>query len=847
MKARLLVFLASISAIAGAGFADGPHWASQDQFGAFALVVASDAPASDRDAAELVQRYWEKVTGHRPEIVSGAHAGPAIWVGAAAVPEGAWPEGVDPTAFGGQEIYLKTLHEDGVPKLIVAGGPRNGTFYAALQFVEDGLGVRWLTPYVTHIPETSAFLPALEHRHGPVFEYRAAGCYGWDEDREAVNYFARVQRWLHGPSFRCHTFYNYVPPEVYFEDHPEYYSLVDGRRVAPTYDWRDHRNHRLNPGQQAQICMTHPEVLDIIYARIEADIAANPAETVHHISQMDWDNWCECDTCAEIDEREGTPMGSVLWGLNQLAERLVEDHPGHYIETLAYTYTRKAPEHLRPHENVVIKLCSIECDFSKPFDDPESPTNRLFAEDVYAWSEIAARLHVWDYLTSFHDFRVAMPNFHVIQPNFQFLAENKVKGIFPLTGYDQAAEFVPLRSYLISKLMWNPYADADAIMAEFIELYYREAAPFVVRYIEMLAQRQQADGGSMLSCFDTGDWYDFETVGKARALFEEAYEAVESEEIRERLETVELTVERAAFMCPPRITIADGRITIERPPSLDLDDYLALLRRHGMKTIMDYAPVEWWLEYIHYERPPRHAESALETIENDRYLMWIAPELHGSVLRWFDKKHDVEMLRGYERYGHAGGTWQDWVNTPGALELPPARVYEVVAKGDHSITLRAPLASGGAIERTLTLAPGSDEVEIALAFINETEEPLRADIKVHPEFFTQGVTPPDIWGKRDGQWVELTRNIRKELTAHGNIIDAAHYTRLAAWLPDGGIALHCRWDPDGVANLLYFYNVNERSQHVNLELLPGRDLVPPGERVVIRGAYGVSAKRPEQM
>jgi hypothetical protein len=840
--------MASMVALTGmaAGAAE-EAWVTQDQYPSFTVVVAPEAPAMDTLAATELQRYWEEVTGHRPEIVTTPQTGPAVWVGAAAVPENAWPEGVDPKAFGPQEIYLKTLELDGTPKLIVAGGPQNGTLYAAYQFIEDALGVRWLAPGVTHIPAAPESIAAIDHRYEPNFEFRWSTYFSRIDDQEALHYYRQVHRWLAGPGFSCHTFYGYVPPEKYFKDHPEYFSLVDGKRIAPTYDWHNHLNHRDHPGEQGQICMTHPEVLDIIYQKIVEEIAANPGNTVHHVSQMDWGNWCECPNCSAIDEQEESQMGSVLWGLNQIADRLANEHPEHRIETLAYTYTRKPPKNLTPRDNVIIKLCSIECDFSRPFDSPKSVANRGFASDIEIWSKIAPRLHVWDYLTNFTNFQSPVPNFHVIQPNMQFLAAHKVKGMFPQGAYDAAAEFAPLRAYLLSKTMWNINLDFDAVMNEWIDLYYQEVAPHVKQYIELLSERQQANGGQFMGCFDVGDWYDYATVERARALFDEAFAAVQSDEIRTRLNVLNATVEYAAFKCPPRLTITDSHITAERPPSLDVDEYLAMLRSHGMKTIMDFSPVELWLESITGTRPARYAESTLEKLENDRYLVWVAPGLQGSVLRWRDKKHGIELLRGYECYGIGGCTWQDWVNTPGIPEHPPADAYTVIAKDAASLTIRAELPSGAALERTMTLAPGSDELMVELAFINESDKPLRSNAKVHPEFFTQGTARPEIWAEKDGKWEMLNINAPEGSPAHGAIVEAGDYERLACWLPEAKFSLYTRWDADGVANLLYFFDVAESREQVNLELLPANTEIAPGERTTLRAAYGVSSKKPKRL
>lgn len=42
------------------------------------------------------------------------------------------------------------------------------------------------------------------------------------------------------------------------------------------------------------------------------------------------------------------------------------------IDTLAYQYTRPAPKKTVPRSNVIIRLCSIECNFALPFSDPSN-------------------------------------------------------------------------------------------------------------------------------------------------------------------------------------------------------------------------------------------------------------------------------------------------------------------------------------------------------------------------------------------------------------------------------------------------------------------------------------------
>ncbi len=57
------------------------------------------------------------------------------------------------------------------------------------------------------------------------------------------------------------------------------------------------------------------------------------------------------------------------------------------------------------------------------------------------------------------------PDLDAIGPNMRFYADHKVKGVFAEGCYQVrggSGEFAELRTYLLSKLMWNPNLDAQA-------------------------------------------------------------------------------------------------------------------------------------------------------------------------------------------------------------------------------------------------------------------------------------------------------------------------------------------------------------------------------------------------
>ena len=157
------------------------------------------------------------------------------------------------------------------------------------------------------------------------------------------------------------------------------------------------------------------------------------------------------------------------------------------IDTLAYTYSRKAPSRVRPEANVIVRLCTFECCFSHALDDAGCPRNRELAEDLAAWSGICGRIYIWDYTTNYAYTLGIFPDFSTLQRNMQFFHRQGVRGVYEEGNYyvDRCdTEFGELRTYLIAELLEDPYCDYDAKMLEFCRAYYGEGGGYVKEIID---------------------------------------------------------------------------------------------------------------------------------------------------------------------------------------------------------------------------------------------------------------------------------------------------------------------------------------------------------------------------
>lgn len=482
---------------------------------AVAMIVVSDsASAPIRHAADELATFLEQVTSARFVINHSATAGqPRILVG----PGAAQRADADFSAqdLGAEGYIIRTHGND----LILAGGEPRGTLYAVYSFLEDHVGCRWWTSTVSAIPrKTTLKIGPLSERFVPVLEYRESFWYDafdgdWAVRNKMNGHRVRVSEKQGGKHIYegfVHTFELLIPPEKYYAAHPEWFSLVNGERLQ----------------KRPQLCLTNTEMRAELIRNLKAKLQANPKATIASVSQNDGrGRICECANCVAVDSAEGSNAGTMLRFVNAVAEAIEPEFPDVTISTLAYLFTRQPPKITKPRDDVIVRLCSIECSFSQPLTDK---VNQAFRDDIIGWSKICDRLYIWDYNTNFNHYLAPHPNLRVLGPNIRFFVKHHAKGIFAQGAYQSpGAEMAELRAWVLAKLLWNPKLGADKLIAEFLAGYYGPAAPHIAAYLNVLHDAVEASG-DYLDCYTpvTAKYLSLETMSKAIAHLKAAQAAV---------------------------------------------------------------------------------------------------------------------------------------------------------------------------------------------------------------------------------------------------------------------------------------------------------------------------------
>ncbi len=188
--------------------------------------------------------------------------------------------------------------------LVILGGEKNGLLNGVYHFLEQYLDCRMYTSGTVVIPKRIHInLPEIHDYQIPAFKLRDV------HYRDA--YVPEYAEW-HGLTsihrqemgLGVHSFERLAHPDIYFESHPEYYSLIDGKRV-----------------HKAQLCLSNKDLVDVVEANLRELMKKSPKKDYWGVGQNDNDAYCQCSECRAINEREGSQSGTILHFVNQIAGR----------------------------------------------------------------------------------------------------------------------------------------------------------------------------------------------------------------------------------------------------------------------------------------------------------------------------------------------------------------------------------------------------------------------------------------------------------------------------------------------------------------------------------------------
>lgn len=480
-------------------------------------------------AAEAIQTYVEKMSGARLPIVTEGQPDETgmpvtIAVGhtrlAAAkgvkVPSGFKEVVGDPRVFEEEGFVIKTLGE-----LVVVGGnsdgPYQGTLYAAYEFLER-LGCRWYFPgdWGEVVPERQTVVfPETDLLSRPDFPIRQVSIGGWipstREERQQYDEWARKIKWTSeafypgcGDGFLAYL----LPPNEYFESHPEFYAL--GKDGQPSVG--RHRTLKYYENT-TMLNLSNPDVFAESVKNLQAAFAGTGTSNVRRIVAPNGFGISPPDGAAFDHRPESRALNQnfdypayihhpqtseEFFGF---AARLAREFPGKWVSTMAYAGREMPPQGVTLPPNVKVNYAPISSCVLHAGDDPSCWRRNETIAILRQWLKLTPHVDMYDYnpgflLGSFVPER-DVANFAI---NAKIYKQLGMKG---LRSEGRKAFMQTWISYYVrGKLMWDVDADVAAIKRDFYTTFFgADAGPHVQAWWDAC---EAALGATTMHCHE--DW-----------------------------------------------------------------------------------------------------------------------------------------------------------------------------------------------------------------------------------------------------------------------------------------------------------------------------------------------------
>lgn len=429
------------------------------------VVVSKQASGATKAVAAELGEYLQKMTGATFPVVTGSGSSGIVLGTLAEFPDPALAEPLAiRSGFDGKEAYAIRTEPN---RIRLIGATEQGASHAAFALLE-ALGCRWFYPAPEWevVPSTPTLRVMVNETERPALLGRRIW-YGYglfpepgqprDHSRSMRDYAAWGRHNRMGQSFTIHCGHVWqsiiAENKPVFDQHPEYLAMVDGRRHGP------------------QLCVSNPEVRQLAARWALNYLEKNPGADMVSMEPSDGGGQCECEACAEL----GSISERVFGLANDVARAVAEKQPGKLVGLYAYNEHCEPPGFdLEPNVYVQITAGFIRGRYR-------------FDELIELWPRRCQSLGIYEY-------------FSVWLWDFDRLPGGRAADIAYLKKqiprYVQAgATSLDCESgnnwgphgrgyYIANRLMWDPQADVEALLADFYAKAFGPAAVPMRRYYE---------------------------------------------------------------------------------------------------------------------------------------------------------------------------------------------------------------------------------------------------------------------------------------------------------------------------------------------------------------------------
>ena len=341
----------------------------------------------------------------------------------------------------------------------------------AIHHLLHGWGCRWVMP-----GELGECIPSQTRLTLPVGAVRA-GSYGDTavDTSPFGDWYARNlggwEKWLSGQ----HYWFYAIPPDRYVSDHPEWYSLVGGRR------------------QPRQLCSTNPEVVATMIKAANDFLRRRPQAVSFPMDPQDNIDFCQCASCVGLDIPGATTRGvpsvtdRVLTFVNAVAAGIEDEFPERVVAFYAYWSHIDPPVRVKPVANVTVIVCRSSNCLLHLTPTKSCPTSD-FHTLVARWRGLTPNVYSYEYDPISWTGGLPCPVYLAMGHSLKHLfTKTGIKGSYSDGARAATHASTYVNRYMARRMKVDPTQDPEEVLrdmcrhffgpaAESMELYYRELA-----------------------------------------------------------------------------------------------------------------------------------------------------------------------------------------------------------------------------------------------------------------------------------------------------------------------------------------------------------------------------------
>ena len=453
MRTRLIVAIGSF--FFSTGFVHGSDptqvFLTQDGQALHSVVVSENAREKVRATAETLADYLGRITGGTFHVETGdGSRGIAVGLHDDFPDTGAGAD-LSPEMISRADDFLLRSHANG---LYVVGTTPLSVGHAVWTLLHR-LGHRQFFPGPTWevVPSEPNLRIAIDEVIHPDYPFatmfHSMGNFSLESNKE-INRWLERNRMINSHDWGFGHVYQELPreyPEV-FKKHPEYWSLVNGKRAG------------------AKLCLSNPGLRQLFVDRSLKWLKEHPEVVVISAEPADGGTWCECQPCQAL----GSPSDRALGMANEIARAVETAYPGveRYVGLLSYADHSPPPERVTAHPRVFLG-------FAQGFY-----FGQLIGMDlVEAWvARGVKQFGIYDYFSVYqwsHDMP-GLPGVAGLQQTARKIKDFHDRGAVQWTG-EATNSWGPagLGMYLAARCLWDKSLDVDKLVDDFLTRCFGEA------------------------------------------------------------------------------------------------------------------------------------------------------------------------------------------------------------------------------------------------------------------------------------------------------------------------------------------------------------------------------------